>query len=564
MKKPQSSIDTMQFKPSVDWLRNEPKVKFPIAVANLLEISPHILSQHTLVTGATGSGKTHSLVLPYAEGLLSYQLPGCAPTGGVVIDPKNELINALEKLPQIKDRIRLLGKQADKTPEGALIDLKLNLFEFSKKSSLRERIGQIKALCSPTPLGGDQDKWHDMGWDFATQMLQIQSDLACASQEENPEAVDFLGGMSLVFSKNNTAHSDLISTLLLHSDEDDFVKKCDEKIGTIGCKPLSAVDGLTEVAAVDRLKNSYRKYPAEKSQGCNLDKLKAFMMLVGGSHKRLKLASEVLLKLQSNLALEYMNPFEAYSGSEDAAIQITYFIQSISPGLALLTDPGLKTFLELDPLKDFSAGSPSFSMADVLDRGDILVYQPGQLKAEADNILGNVLRMNYVNYIQCRKDMMQPQAFIVDEWHRYVSASPVYGDNLFLSFCRSYRVMTCLCTQSVEAIETALVVKEKLASASFVVGSILNNISSRFMLRTSDQKTQEVARNVFPFERNHARVHVLDARPLCTLKDGEYYYVMPVARQGRSQAILQKKEHSLPVLAPLPAPTEAKKRRLSV
>ena len=97
----------------------ERNTHFDTPVAGRTEISPEILAAATLITGQTGCGKTWSYVAPMCKGLLRYQSDGLL-AGGLMIDPKSELLAMLQRMPDLAPRLRLIGDKGNR----------INFFEF--------------------------------------------------------------------------------------------------------------------------------------------------------------------------------------------------------------------------------------------------------------------------------------------------------------------------------------------------------------------------------------------------------------------------------------------------
>lgn len=442
---------------------------------------------HTLITGMTGSGKTQSALLPLATSLLQYQLPKCAPTGGLVIDPKGELLGKLLKVPGIGSRIHVLGRNG----------IRLNIFEFDADLTVFERINVLKRTVKNHSVTGDSAHWASMGWDFVSKLFE-------AHAEVHRKGMDLFGSVYALL-KTRIA--------IMDAEMVEYIET-----GNISDRTGLALTVQGRLAFLDGM-GSMRKFTL-------------FLEELNTSHETLKKVSRVLTQLIQRHGLQCTNVLTAYALDNDLQRQITYFAQSVGPMLSQLSDPSLEALVELDPLKS-SINKTTKSLASILDAGGIVLYSPGLLADNADALVASTLRMLFQRYVSQRKNMLQPLVYVCDEFHRYVNCDEHYGDDVFLSFCRSYRVMACLCTQSMAALQTAIAHQKSSAMAEYATRALLNNCGNRMWFRSIDPQTQSEVRSIYPFQESHCRPHVLDVRPLSKLETGSAYYLTAFGQQGR-------------------------------
>lgn len=107
---------------------------------------------HSLVLGATGTGKTHSVIIPKLKGHLAYALNDGTKGAAFIVDPKRELAEFTERFLAENnelDRLFIAGR-----------DGKLNLFSKNTSLSQRDRAHLILNAVGMDPhRGGDSAPW---------------------------------------------------------------------------------------------------------------------------------------------------------------------------------------------------------------------------------------------------------------------------------------------------------------------------------------------------------------------------------------------------------------------
>lgn len=516
-----ATTDALEIRPSHEFTGDEPPIRMRVPLFELDKVSPQVLAAHTLITGQPGSGKTQSVLLPMLSSMLAYQLSGCAPTGGLVIDPKCELLARLRQEPGLRERLHVLG-------EGGL---RLDAFEFDPKDSIKARVEWLNSQ-GVEPIGsGDGAHWRAMGWDLVHKLLQAQAAL-------QSRGMDLAGWMyALLGLRQGLNEAFVVAVIEGREDDEELAQRYTERKGAL--QEFSPGDrGGDRLSKVRTLMANARLRLATVATAACFVKMRRFLEELSASQDAISLTSRVLAMLVRKHDLACFNPLEKFTTDNELYRQITYFMQSVGPQLSDLCAPGLQDLLELDPTAASGALAATASMRQILDSGGIIVYQPGRLAVRADVLAGKLLRAMFQKYITRRADMEQPLVYACDEFHRYVSCDAHFGDDVFLSFCRSYRVMACLAAQSVVALQTAIAHDKGTALAESATRAMLNNCSNRVWLRTLDPLTQCDVRSIYPFPESHCRPHILDVRPLAKLATGEYYYVASDGRQGRARVRL--------------------------
>lgn len=161
---------------------------------------------------------------------------------------------------------------------------------------------------------------------------------------------------------------------------------------------------------------------------------------------------------------------------------------------------------------------PLCSIGAAIERGAVIVFQPRQKPTH--DIVGAALKSLFYRCVMERKDMLRPIGLICDEAQRFITADPETGEHSFLDRCRAYRVNAILATQSMAALEA--VVNSEPGGRS-ALESILVNTPTKACFRTTDFSASHMMKSFIPADPS-GQGHVLNARPLSSLKVGECYY----------------------------------------
>ncbi len=180
------------------------------------------------------------------------------------------------------------------------------------------------------------------------------------------------------------------------------------------------------------------------------------------------------------------------------------------------------------------ARTHSTSLVDVINRGQVLVYQP--MDRASHDLAGKALKALFFQTVMSREDMLRPIGYVCDEWQRFITVDHESGDHNFFDRCRAYRVTAVVVTQSVSALQIALGSDNQARDA---VKSLLINLPTKVVFRTSCVDTSDSVQGFIPSDPG-GDVHILKCRPISNLATGEYYF-MNADGWGRSRHILPKK-----------------------
>lgn len=125
---------------------------------------------------------------------------------------------------------------------------------------------------------------------------------------------------------------------------------------------------------------------------------------------------------------------------------------------------------------------------------------------------------------------------VPDEFHRFVTADSVHGEQSFLDTCRSFNAFCVLACQSMASVHHALAGLSGDGARSadvHAVDILLANTGSKFFFRTTDRDTLSRIASMAPSPPG--MVNVIDVRPPSTLRAGECYISLPDGRFERRQ-----------------------------
>lgn len=158
----------------------EPPLEFESPLLERSQIRPSRLG-NALGLGSTGSGKTGSYVMPVLFSMLAYRLAGGKTMSMLVIDPKVELLSAIEaKLTALGELERLVVVgQCDP----------INYFSEDDGLSVADRFEKVKSLVAVTSTSGDDTRWAVFAEQLVVGFLTDDQAFADASRLPLLEAV---------------------------------------------------------------------------------------------------------------------------------------------------------------------------------------------------------------------------------------------------------------------------------------------------------------------------------------------------------------------------------------
>jgi hypothetical protein len=223
-------------------------------------------------------------------------------------------------------------------------------------------------------------------------------------------------------------------------------------------------------------------------------------------------------------AADVLKPYVGLASQID---QFHYRVQSVEPLLNRLADPKVAALVDLNPYPNWT--TPHLNLPECIDAGDVLLVQPCASAATA--MATRAIKTKVFEAIRARQDMERPTAVVINEYQRFITDDPASGDAQFLDMARAYRCNAVLATQSLAALHLTLGGGHR---AECAVQAVVANTPSKWFFACKDKSTQLELRNLIP--AHHTGKHILDHRPMATLKPGEAYWSGADGRWGRRRA----------------------------
>ena len=187
----------------------------------------------------------------------------------------------------------------------------------------------------------------------------------------------------------------------------------------------------------------------------------------------------------------------------------------------ILQDIASDEFAACVSLNPIEGLEDSFSVREMLDRGDVLVYMPTVSPSPIADTVGRCIKAKFMEFVFTRANKVRPFAYIVDEAHRFITAGESDGEQSLLDRCRAYRTVVVLSTQSIASLKVRLEGNAVVGASALQV--MLNNCGNALYFRSSDISTQESVQARIPECPVQGRPHVVKVRPLTSLGTGSCY-----------------------------------------
>lgn len=251
------------------------------------------------------------------------------------------------------------------------------------------------------------------------------------------------------------------------------------------------------------------------------------------SMKQLKNASMALEKFLEMWQVQSPSSsvFRNYTADGELIQQWNFIAMSADVLLTILTDADFCKAIDADP--NTSINRPHMNIQRTVDRGRIVVFQPGSSKG--DTIAARALKTRFYGAVFSRQNLHRPIGIVIDEAHRFVTQDRNGGEQDLLDRCRSYRTNVVLATQSLRSLEHAM---GSGSAAKDAVRILVANTPTRFIMRSTEPDSSEILRQLLPPPPSPGP-HVADVRPPSQLVPGEAYWLLADGRWGRSRAQLQ-------------------------
>ncbi|MDQ7784226.1 MAG: hypothetical protein RDU20_15180, partial [Desulfomonilaceae bacterium] len=208
-----------------------------------------------------------------------------------------------------------------------------------------------------------------------------------------------------------------------------------------------------------------------------------------------------------------------------------------------LTSPELAACLCLNPY-EMPVKDRCLNVAQVVKEGAWLLFNPGIGRNSAiGDIVARALKTKFFETALSRTNKIRPLMYVADEFQRYLTGDAESSEALFLDRCRAYRVCCVLATQSLASLRYGLSVSDQTGSGSAAMEAALqilvNTTANKFFFRNTDPLTQEWLKTMIPECPRPGRPHLLDVRPVSSLKIGECYCLLGDGTYGLGKAAVE-------------------------
>jgi len=506
------------------------------------------MSRHFLILGETGSGKTASGVMPLLKSILRYD--GSGPknsAAALVIDPKSELKDFVEIELVIKlCKEKLISLKLDGTNN------RLHVFESIDFHAVKDDHAVIvdKILKAAFDVIGPKPELSYE--DFKKWVTdQCSKKLISLNLDKKEYRLHVFEGKDL---QKLTAYE--ILKIVLPLSESFLGSSKGTKDPYWHQHPRSIIESVLGV-----LLHSEHKYG---SDGEKKDFWKAFA--IASNQKALPLyynPANYFLPMKSFFTLAISQKEKCWTAFKTTCdnFKIPPTLSSIADdmlGMGMRGDhyPSLIAIVNLfvselclpDLVKHVSLNPHEkphnhISIEDAVEEGKVLVYSPNTNSFVA-NAIGRLIKAQFFAATWTRENKERPVAYVCDEFQRFITGDPESGEQSFLDRCRSYRAVCVLATQSIASINKALHDTDERAVQD-TVSIILNNTGTKLFFRNTDVDTQDRLKKLIP-SNTLGNLHIVDVRPVSTLKVGECYYLLVDGRWGRGQARLRSGSETQP------------------
>ncbi|NPA72872.1 MAG: TraM recognition domain-containing protein [Gammaproteobacteria bacterium] len=219
----------MNLQKSIAWGANENPIQLPFELFGKKEVTPEFMSRHILIMGESGSGKTASMIEPILEGLISHVTKEGNQYAGLVIDPKNELREFIQKL-----TVKIPERVLDLNQSGNIF----YGFKGMEKMSVADKLEYLFNMFTSPPSGDNAIfsmsglvLLRDMGNLEATYFNKTRQSLFTEWLKEvkpdSPDTANFYDGLLFFFESvqqkrtyNNSGSIEKLMTMLAAHDLD--------------------------------------------------------------------------------------------------------------------------------------------------------------------------------------------------------------------------------------------------------------------------------------------------------------------------------------------------------
>ena len=208
--------------------------------------------------------------------------------------------------------------------------------------------------------------------------------------------------------------------------------------------------------------------------------------------------------------------------AQDKAEMLEQFFYRANLGEEICTNLSQPEITECINTDLYPSDANDLQVDDLILQGKVLLLQPSN--EHTGDFVGRLIKARYFSDIFQRSDMLIPIGYVADEFQRFITSDRNTGEQSFLDRCRAYRVNCVLATQSIAALQHALSSSDrKVAELSTQI--IVANSPTKLVFRSTDDITSQQLRNWLPLAPSDHK-HVVDVRPISSLKTGFAYYML--------------------------------------
>lgn len=509
------------------------------------------LYRHFMFLGETGSGKTVSGIMPLCRTAFDPNGPFREfRSAGLVVDPKGELAGKLEAL---------LGAEAGER----LIRLNSHsvgpvLWLFEQFPSLEElgASGIVeKMMCFASSYQAQIEKHNDAFWiNSARQILValvgLDLTLWCNSNGLKAENVrDFWDTFgALLYLEFKTPPNKQLQTIEAADGDADMEVQDDcpcSQFETYESLNKRVKAALLNESLTEDLAREIREYARNDTRPLISYQRNNYISHIGraielsqlGMHDDVSDYWDCFIRFLRSWQLKGENVFDladtlpfsrlkAYPGNTYGCIAGEFG--------SILADYLFREFYKRISVNPFEPPKEMLSTRDVIEHGQIVVYEPG-IVTMVTSTIGKVLKSGFFKALivpeRLNNSAARPFFYICDEFHNFITEDPESGEQSFLDRCRAYRVCCGLATQSVSSLLQVL----DHHSGLHAVNILLVNTGTKMFFRNTDRFTTETLHCLIESPAVEGKPHIVQVRPPSTMLAGECYYILVSGKSGRGR-----------------------------
>ena len=483
------------------------------------DVPREVLTRHTLVFGATGAGKTASVVLPILQAAL--RAPRGRFSGGLVLDPKRELAVLVER--EAPGRLHLLN------PSEAGVDLMAGEADALAQLLREWRYREVAQRILLRALSFERHLPTRVLLDHQAPQYTTNSEFW---DREGTALLTTVVAFVLMLIDPRTAAPETWLGEAEPEPESRWV--CALRARARGGAGERGDNVLALAAWV--FDSAFAVRPVRDGSDSPFGDMPDWRFgRVARAARSLWVAKGEATDIVRQI-LEYWMPLT------ETSAQFRTIVASARAACGAAAEPALArtVYFGCEP-----GASSAYETGDAIGRaagtdpdGPVLVYQP--CDAASDVFLAKVIKALFFERASAHPERVRGGAelplacYVADEAHRFVTSDPAHGDQGFVDRARSLAVFSVHACQSIASMEHALAqrgggqVQDRSA-----LSIMLANTASKLFLHSSDLPTANFVDDLCPLVPGFSPLtHI---RPLSSLAVGECYAALADGRFERRQ-----------------------------